>query len=295
MQPRDFVMYKVLDDFKIEKKIPLELIDAYREKLPKQIIQIWEEYGFGSFMSGFLKTINPENFQDLLNRAYSVGEYSVPVFSTALGDLIVWEENSYLRVLRFRHCISLIMEKGCDYFLSDLADEEYVEEFLKPKNYYIALQNQGALKYDECFGYVPLLCLGGLENASQLEKVKLLEHLELILVVGGPIGRSNGPIDRSNVCLRNAQYISSKISRFLNYNTCGLIFLNFIDQSNAAETFCGIFHFLQTQKPYIYTVVTAKHRRIIKGGKNGQQKICHLAKLRFTVGRLGRFVYGRIS
>jgi hypothetical protein len=79
------------------------------------------------------------------------------------------------------------MEKGCNYFLNDLIDDEYKVEFLKPQNYYIALQNQGAPEYDECFGYVPLLCLGGSEDANQLKKVKLLEHMELILAVGGTV------------------------------------------------------------------------------------------------------------
>lgn len=180
--------YRILDDFRIEKKVPPDLIDAYRNKIPKLIIQIWEDYGFGSFMNGFLRTIDPNEFQDILQRAYYMGTKSLPVFVTALGDMIVWEENTYLTILRFRHGTFSIMEKGCSYFLNDLTDDEYIEEFFKPQNYYIALQKQGTLKYDECFGYVPLLCLGGPEDANWLKKVKLLEHLELILAISGQVG-----------------------------------------------------------------------------------------------------------
>ena len=179
---------RILYDFKIEKKVSSELTDAYRGRLPEQIIQIWEEYGFGSFMDGFLRTINPNDFQDILQRAYFMGTKSIPVFVTGLGDMIVWEENTYLTILRFRHGTFSIMEKGCNYFLDDLIDDEYKEEFLKPQNYYIALQNQGPLEYDECFGYVPLLCLGGPEDANWLKKVKLVEQMELILAIGGPVG-----------------------------------------------------------------------------------------------------------
>lgn len=180
--------YRILDDFRIEKKVPLDLIDTYRNKIPKLIIQIWEDYGFGSFMNGFLRTINPNEFQDILQRTYYMGTKSLPVFVTALGDMIVWEENTYLTIMRFRHGTFSIMEKGCSYFLNDLTDDEYIEEFFKPQNYYIALQKQGTLRYDECFGYVPLLCLGGSEDANRLKKVKLLEHLELILAISGQIG-----------------------------------------------------------------------------------------------------------
>ena len=51
------MMYTILNDFIIEKKVPFELINEYKRRLPKQIIQIWEEYGFGSFMKGFLRII----------------------------------------------------------------------------------------------------------------------------------------------------------------------------------------------------------------------------------------------
>lgn len=71
--------------------------------------------------------------------------------------------------------------------MDDLTDEDYVSEFLKPQDYYIALRTQGHVKYDECFGYVPLLCLGGAKNAKNLKKAKLLEHMELILAVSGPV------------------------------------------------------------------------------------------------------------
>lgn len=178
----------ILDDFTIEKKVPPEIIDSYRDKLPEQIIQIWEDYGFGSFMDGFLRTINPNEFQDILQRAYFMGMKSIPVLVTALGDMIVWEDNTYLTILRFRHGTFSIMEKGCNYFLNDLMDDDYKEEFFKLQNYYIALQNQGALRYDECFGYVPLLCLGGPEDANWLKKVKLLEYIELILASIGKLG-----------------------------------------------------------------------------------------------------------
>jgi hypothetical protein len=34
--------------------------------------------------------------------------------------------------------------------------------------------------FDECFGYVPLLGLGGVEKIDNIRKVKLKEHIYLI-------------------------------------------------------------------------------------------------------------------
>lgn len=179
--------YKILDDYKSEKTACREPISMYRDKLPEQVIAIWKEYGLGSFMNGFIKTVDPDTFQNLFQRVYFNGLRLIPVFVTAMGDMIIWEDNAYLTILKLRHGTFAVIGKGCSYFLDDLTDEDYVSEFLKPRDYYIALRTQGHVKYDECFGYVPLLCLGGAENAKNLKKAKLLEHMELILAVSGPV------------------------------------------------------------------------------------------------------------
>ena len=46
----------------------------------------------------------------------------------------------------------------------------------------------GELKQDECFGYVPLLGLGGSEKIDNLRKVKIREHIELIAKMTGKVG-----------------------------------------------------------------------------------------------------------
>ena len=49
------------------------------------------------------------------------------------------------------------------------------------------MQLLGVPAYDECFGYVPLLSLGGSEKPENLQKVKLREHLELMYQMQGSI------------------------------------------------------------------------------------------------------------
>ncbi|MBP1995846.1 hypothetical protein J2Z66_007488 [Paenibacillus eucommiae] len=38
----------------------------------------------------------------------------------------------------------------------------------------------GAIDFDESFGYVPLLGLGGAEKVENLQKVKLKEHTSIV-------------------------------------------------------------------------------------------------------------------
>jgi len=43
------------------------------------------------------------------------------------------------------------------------------------------------LKYDECFGFVPLLPMGGKKDVDHLEKVNEKVHIELITQLLGKI------------------------------------------------------------------------------------------------------------
>lgn len=73
------------------------------------------------------------------------------------------------------------------YFFSDLEDKEFVEEELDSSQYFLAVKKYGTLKFDECFGYTPLLGLGGFEKVENLKKVKLKEHIMVITEFMGPI------------------------------------------------------------------------------------------------------------
>ena len=53
-----------------------------------------------------------------------------------------------------------------------------LKDFLDNSN--LKVIENGKLDFDECFGYVPLLQLGGSEKVENLKKVKIKEHLELI-------------------------------------------------------------------------------------------------------------------
>ncbi|MBD8082512.1 T6SS immunity protein Tdi1 domain-containing protein [Chryseobacterium caseinilyticum] len=164
-----------------------DLISKYKGSVPDEIINIWNNYGFGSFMNSFLKIVNPDEYKELLDFSYtSVYPNPIVLFITGLADLIIWE-NNYLIVLDYRHGLSKVLESGFEYFFEDLKDEEFIDADLLGKNFYTAKEMLGDLNFDECFGYVPLLGLGGPEKAENLEKVKLKEHISIIVQTLGKI------------------------------------------------------------------------------------------------------------
>ena len=182
-------MNNILKDFKLEQKASEEVMNKYKNKIPEQVLDIWQNYGFGSFLNGYLKIVNPEEYEELLKETYipvedEPIESTTVLFATALGDLIICEkteskkDNIYL--IEYRKGRYKMLLGGLEFFFEDLLDEDYLEDDLEWKPYLEAVNKLGELSYDECFGYVPLLGLGGSEKIENMSKVKIKEHIYLI-------------------------------------------------------------------------------------------------------------------
>lgn len=132
--------------------------------------------------------INPEEYQELVIDTYFRGGKAIPIFVTAFGDIICWEESKYIRMIKYKNGIFKGMASGFDFFGEELKSGLYNKEYFELSRYYEAVKLLGKIEYDECFGYVPLLGLGGSEKIQNLQKVKIREHIELISHMVGKIG-----------------------------------------------------------------------------------------------------------
>ena len=177
---------KALQDFELHSEIPDEVIAKYEGKIPGQFVEIWKDCGLGTFMQGYFKVINPDDYVEFVRESY-FEKNCIPLLITALGDIIVWERNEFIYILLYRYNDFDGIAKGCKYFFDDLEDKKFIEDCIKPKNFKEALQRLGKPAYDECYGYVPLLSLGGAEKPENLQKVKLREHLDLMYQAQGGI------------------------------------------------------------------------------------------------------------
>lgn len=177
----------MITDFIKKDDVSEELIREYKDKLPIEMITFWKEFGFGTFYDGYLKAINPNDYKELIEKSYFQGEVSIPIFATAFGDLITWEKDHYIGIVKYRYGENDIICSGFDFFFDDLTEGELDDEYLSIKQYKAAIKKLGDLEYDECFGYVPLLALGGRESIKNLKKVKIREHIALIATIIGEV------------------------------------------------------------------------------------------------------------
>lgn len=179
--------------YTISKKPSPDFIATYHDRIPSQLLEVWENYGFGTFCDGYLKVVNPDDYADLLADTYQLTSTAAPtqalvLFATAMSDLLIWEDG-FLSILDYRHSQTNVISAGLEFFFGDLADGETLPEILRWEPYLAARERLGEPAFDECFGYVPVLALGGPETADHLQKVKLREHLYLISQLTGVLER----------------------------------------------------------------------------------------------------------
>ena len=148
--------------------IKQELLHRYKTILPDELIKIWEDNGLARLMGEYLKAVNPEDYQELLKETYFRGNISIPTLVTAFGDIM--------------------LAKNFKRFIQNLGDDYFLEKYFQIPQYIEAVNKLGKLEQDECFGYVPLLGLGGSEKIQNLKKVKIREYIELISQLVGKIG-----------------------------------------------------------------------------------------------------------
>ncbi len=170
------------------EKIGDELVNQYESLLPNKLISIWKEYGFGELLDGYLRIINPNDYQQLVLDTYFRGNIAVPIFVSVFGDIITYEEGGYIGLVKYKYGSFNIISKGIPLFFAALTDNRYLDEYFQLSMYDLATKRLGTLEHDECYGFVPLLGLGGKEDVANLKIVKTREHIELITQLLGNIG-----------------------------------------------------------------------------------------------------------
>ena len=179
---------EALKDFELQGKIPEEIIEKYQELIPLELLGVWKEYGFGSFYGGYLKIIAPDEYKEILEESYFGGKVSIPIFTTGFGDVIIWSKNKYITLVKYRKNDTTVLSSGFDFFFEDLmVDGDSIIKELDMSLYNGAVSKYGSLEYDECFGFAPLLPMGGSEKIENLQKVKILPHIDLITQMVGKI------------------------------------------------------------------------------------------------------------
>lgn len=116
-------MDKIFDGFSIEASVPEALIIKYKDRVPEEILEAWQNYGFGTLMDGYLKLVNPQEYEEILEESSERYKDSVVLFTTAMGDILIWSDG-YVRLLNYRYGIVKTIMSKFKFFFQSLESEK---------------------------------------------------------------------------------------------------------------------------------------------------------------------------
>ena len=180
----------VIADFVAHAPVPDSIITEYAGRVPDELVEIWKEYGYGTFGSGFLRIIDPKLYEaevgDCIGKTQGDG-VAIPVMVTGLGDLITWEPSLGLVAIQFRRgTVSGVGDRVRSFFR--MVEDGLMLDWLKAEIFPKAVAAHGDLPYDQSFIFVPLLSLGGKAKVENLHKRETIASIQVAVDLQGVIG-----------------------------------------------------------------------------------------------------------
>ncbi|TDE91482.1 DUF1851 domain-containing protein [Occultella glacieicola] len=182
-----------ITDFVPHGPVEPGVIEAYRGRVPDDVIDLWETYGYGTFASGFLRVINPAVYETEL--AECIGKtqgdgIAIPIMVTGLADLITWEPSVGFVGIKYREGRVAGLNSELNGFLEMLkiAGTFYLSRTLNWGIFPRAVEAHGELPYDQSFTFVPLRSLGGPEKVENLKKRETIAAIQVMVEIQGVVG-----------------------------------------------------------------------------------------------------------
>lgn len=158
-------------------------IESFKGKLPEALLDEWSENGWCSYGGGLFWTVNPEDFEDVLEDWVDDDAGKYVYLRTAFGSMIFWdgERNYFVDVLH--KDVSQIFNEVESVFDTTLCTKDFLEYVVLQKTFKAALPKLGKMKKDECYGFLPPIAISDDDSPDALELVKLREHLAILAQV----------------------------------------------------------------------------------------------------------------
>jgi hypothetical protein len=165
-----------------------KLLDAYRARVPAEIIEFWERFGFSRYSDGLLWVVDPTRLQAALQAwvpQASDASPAIPIIRSAFGDTIYWREDSFMLLDVIHHeefqAGNTVQGLFNVYVRNERARRSVFQEALFDK----ALKKLGPLEADEIYGFKLPLVMGGTESVKNLDRMKMAEHLSILAQAHG--------------------------------------------------------------------------------------------------------------
>lgn len=167
-----------------------ELLSFANQILPKEIVELWVNYGFGEYGDGLIKVVDPRDYMNSLYTWLGGTDFNkIPILVTAFGDVFYYrklnetENDICLLDIHYRNIIVCTWNYK-EFFNGYLFDEKIKQKVLRKLFYDKAVKTLGKLGYDEIYFFKPALCLGGAEDIKYLAKGNGRVHQIVLFKLG---------------------------------------------------------------------------------------------------------------
>ena len=162
------------------KKPTKKLIKEYKELLPKDIIDLWENYGFGSYGYGLVKLVNPEKFILYLKMRAGIECDGIPFMLDAFGNLFYYDEDDSVKVMNIEANVIDVVSYSYSDFMKRITSDEFINLFLKKRVFDELLIRDKSIKYNEILIFNPPIFLGGYPNLDDVVIKDVFKYYDFI-------------------------------------------------------------------------------------------------------------------
>ena len=164
-----------------------DILNFFKEILPNEIINLWEEYGFGDYGNGLIKIINP---RDYMNSLYAwlgrIDNTRIPIILTAFGDIFYYRKledgKNDISMLDIHYRKTIVCSYSYqEFFEKYIVDKKIIKNVLRIDLYKKAVKKIGKLNDKDIFFFVPALVLGGKEDIKYIDKGNVFVHQQILL------------------------------------------------------------------------------------------------------------------
>ncbi|WP_199610527.1 GAD-like domain-containing protein [Flocculibacter collagenilyticus] len=178
------------------------ILDKYKGRLPDRLLEYWQEYGFCGWGDGLLWTVNPEDYEDILQEwlqgtSFEGNDNYYVIARGAFGELFIWGETSG-QSITIESSYGMIFPTDMTEKVIARGKDSVLDSFFATKRkkslenldlddtplFERAVEKLGELFSDEMYGFEPALALGGEPKLDNLKKVPVLEHLSFLASLG---------------------------------------------------------------------------------------------------------------
>ena len=186
-------MKKFIKKFKPSKNLQKpdeETLSFYREILPNEIIELWEEYGFGEYGNGLIKIVNPKDYMNSLYMWLGQIDYTkIPIIVTAFGDIFYYRkldnDKNDVSMLNIHYREIIVCSYSyLSFFEKYITDRKVIKNVLRDNLYKKSIKKLGRLNDKDIFFFVPALVLGGREDIKYIDKGNGIIQQRILFEIG---------------------------------------------------------------------------------------------------------------